>query len=58
MKMETRFPENMKATLKSIREMRGYKQDEAAKMIGIAKKLRARKIISGYSGTSKNRRDV
>lgn len=36
MKMETRFPENMKATLKSIREMRGYKQDEAAKMIGIA----------------------
>ena len=34
--METRFPENMKATLKSIREMRGYKQDEAAKMIGIA----------------------
>ena len=36
MKMETRFPENMKATLKSIREMRGYKQEEAAKMIGIA----------------------
>ena len=26
----------MKATLKSIREMRGYKQEEAAKLIGIA----------------------
>lgn len=36
MKMETRFPENMKATLKSIREMRGYKQEEAAKLIGVA----------------------
>ena len=36
MKMETRFPKDMKATLKSIREMRGYKQEEAAKLIGIA----------------------
>ena len=34
--METRFPKDMKATLKSIREMRGYKQEEAAKLIGIA----------------------
>ena len=36
MKTETRFPKDMKATLKSIREMRGYKQEEAAKLIGIA----------------------
>ena len=32
MKTETRFPKDMKATLKSIREM----QEEAAKLIGIA----------------------
>ena len=32
MKTETRFPKDMKATLKSIREMRGYKQE----LIGIA----------------------
>ena len=36
MKTETRFPKDIKATLKSIRAMRGYKQEEAAKLIGIA----------------------
>lgn len=35
MKTETRFPKDMKATLKNIREMRGYKQEEAAKLIGV-----------------------
>lgn len=36
MKTETRFPKNMKATLKNIRELRGFKQEEAAKLIGIS----------------------
>lgn len=35
--METsiKLPENFKGTLKNIREIRGYRQDEAAKLIGV-----------------------
>jgi transcriptional regulator with XRE-family HTH domain len=29
------LPKNMKVTLKNIREIRGFKQEEAAKLIGV-----------------------
>lgn len=36
MNRNNELPENMKASLKNIREIRGFKQEEAAKLIGIS----------------------
>jgi len=33
--MNVKLPKNFKGTLRSIREIRGFKQEEAAKLIGV-----------------------